>query len=163
MVNKLLLSAILILGIIALVVFTRDNPTSSDGEPTVIVKSWLAKVSPSGENTTTAGGLLLEETWNEDYLGSGKWVVSRIRTYEPQIDSLEDLAKWFDRWRQLDVNKLREYTYDLPPEDLATFQEGLWTTDSSDDIYDRLRESWYLYEKSGLIVNTDTDVESGNE
>jgi hypothetical protein len=157
MFNKILATAILILGIIALVVFTRDNPASADGEPTIVVKNWVAKTLPSGENTTIPG-TLLEETWNEDYLGSGKWVVSRHRTYEPRIESFRDIEEWINRWRQMDVNKLREYTNDMPPEDLVTFQEGLWTTDSSDDLYQRRRDSWYFYEKSGQIANTDIDV-----
>jgi hypothetical protein len=163
MINKLLSSALLILGIIALVIFTRDNPVYSEGEPTVLVKSWLAKVSSSADNITAAEGLRFEETWEEDYMGSGKWVVSRTRTYEPQFDSLEDLEKWFDRWREMGVVKLREYSADLPPEDLSTFQEGLWTTDQSDDLYQSDLDSWYLYEKSGLISDTDAGDKSAKD
>lgn len=149
MVNKLLTSLMVILGIVALIVFTRDNPVYADGEPTIIVQNWLNKLPQNSENTSISA-TLLEDNWDEEYLGSGKWVVLRTQIYD---DSSDDFDKWFERWRQVDVDKLREYTNDLPPEDLSTFQQGLWTTDHSDDLYETREESWYLFEKSGLVIN----------
>ena len=144
MFNKLLLSLLLVLGVVTLIVLAHDNPAYSDGEPTAIVRAWLNKITPTGENVTAG-------IWDEEYLGSGKWVVSRT-----QISS----GNWYDRWRQADVNNLREYTNDLPAEDLSTFRQGLWTTDHSDDLYES--QSWYVYEKSGLIVERDEEAESSD-
>ena len=137
---------LLALGAVGLIVFAHDNPAYSDGEPTAVVRSWMSKMATLADNAT-------EETWDEDYLGGGKWVVSRTQ--------INDSVNWYDRWRRADLNNLREYTSDLPAEDLSTFRQGLWTTDHSDDLYQT--QSWYLYEKSGLIVERDETSESSTD
>jgi len=146
MFSKLLLSLLLVLGVVALIVFAHDNPSYSVGEPTAVVRAWLDKTAASADNSTL-------ETWDEEYVGGGKWVVSRYRE--------DHSGDWFDRWRLADLNNLREYTNDLPTEDLSTFRQGLWTTDHSDDLYES--RSWYLYEKSGLIVERDEEAESKDQ
>ncbi|HEX2975889.1 MAG TPA: hypothetical protein VHO68_08120, partial [Bacteroidales bacterium] len=80
-----MLVVLCLIGAIALILFTRDNPQYADGEPTAIIKDWLSKQPPitlSALDKITASASILDEDqgptiWMEEYLGSGKWLVER--------------------------------------------------------------------------------------
>ncbi len=160
-VTAFLMVVLCVMGSVALVLFTRDNPQYADGEPTAIVKDWLAKqpkdVLPATDGASVAPGTdgvapANEEqpVWTEEYAGNGKWTVSKasIRTDYSKTDMT--FEEWIVKTKGWDANRLTEYASDLSPEDQKVLQENLRTYNSGQpDI--EIKQTWYVYEKSGLV------------
>ncbi len=150
-------------GIGALVMITRDNPQYAAGEPIAIVKDWLGKhqafsssspVMPSKENTT--GGTkkpaedMAEVAWTEEYLGHGKWLVSKVELPSNYSETDLNFEEWIAKTRGWDADRLKEYASDLSPEEQEAFQEELRTYDPGQQPVD-ITDEWYVYEHSGLV------------
>jgi hypothetical protein len=158
-ITAFLLVVLCVIGAIALILFTRDNPQYADGEPTAIVKDWLSK-QPAGLATpvsiNTVSGVIsasdegqVQAIWMEEYLGHGKWQVSRANIPDTNGQTMT-FEEWISRTRGWDENRLNEYASDLSLEEQHTFQEQIRTYSSGQQGLDILDE-WYLYEKSGLV------------
>jgi len=95
---------------------------------------------------------LVEETWDEEYLGRGKWVVTR-RISTNSGYNYNSIAEYWDEQLQSQIFRLREYTNDLPLDDKLSFQEGLWETKSQGLlILTEQDKKWYVYEESGHVT-----------
>jgi len=156
-----------ILGIVALVVVTYDNPEYADGEPTAIVQDWLRKNQEVSSSTTpvtapaeiTLGGIKIEPAnedrgeviWMEEYLGKGKWLVSKAELPSTYSETELTFDEWIAQTRGWDANRLQEYASDLSPEDREAFQEELRTYNPGQLPVDIFNE-WYIYEHTGLVV-----------
>ena len=93
------------------------------------------------------------ETWDEEYLGHGKWVV----TCQKSIKSKEDYSSFAEFWEEQQESytvRLREYTSDLPLDDRLSFLDGLWEPTSRGLlILTEPDQEWYVYEETGLVID----------
>ncbi len=146
----LLLLGIFILGIVAIVEVNEDDPLYADGEAIAIVQDWVHK----GDNSSSYGAQVLAQTtdglWREDYLGHGKWLVSRAISWK--TNDVTESDEGSNPKTEIE-ERLGEYTYDLSDEDRQSFQEGLWEGYSKPlSLLQQPDIEWFVYEKTGLVV-----------
>lgn len=95
---------------------------------------------------------LVEENWDEEYLGHGKWIVTRQISTKSGYNYYS-IAEYWDEQLQSQIFKLREYTNDLPLDDKLSFQEGLWEPKSQGLlVLTEQDKKWYVYEESGHVT-----------
>lgn len=151
-VTSILLLVLCLMGGITMRELFLDKPQYAEGEPTSIVKNWLAK-QPAAASTpagTTRKEIPENTTWVEDYLGSGKWQVTQAVLSSGYSESELTFEEWIAQTKGWDANRLKEYASDLSPEDEEAYNEHLRAYDPGHESLNVL-EQWYLYEKSGLI------------
>jgi hypothetical protein len=158
-VTAFLLVVICAIGLVALVLLTRDKPQYADGEATAIVKDGLHKqntalAAPAGTDSPAGIISLIDEAqpqsvWMEEYKGRGKWLVSKADLPESG-DSNLTFEEWIAKTKGWDEKRLAEYASDLSPEEQHTFQAQLRTYSSGQQDMDVI-DKWYVYENSGLI------------
>ena len=165
-VTTILIFILCIIGVVATVMMTRDTPQYADGEPTAIVKDWLQKQPPalssatqvfgSENNNTLLAGISSENgeqdkiIWTEEYLGSGKWMVSKATLPSEYSETNLTFEEWISKTKGWNASRLKEYESDLSPEARETYQEQLRTYSPGQQLVNII-EKWYIYEKSGLV------------
>jgi len=157
-VTAFLLFALCVIGALALILITRDNPQYAAGEPVAIVKDWSQKQQAmltsdtSFVNSEYNGTEVAENSaiWTEDYLGHGKWLVSRATLTSGYSKTEMTFEEWLATTKGWNSSRLAEYASDLSPEQQETFQEHLRTYAPGQQFADTL-EKWHLYEESGLV------------
>lgn len=161
-----LLIIVCILGIATLTMVYQDKPEYADGEPTAIVQDWLRN-SQEAAASTSPGTPATEEIpgntdrkpadedrgeviWKEEYLGEGKWLVSKAALPSDYSETELTFNEWISQTKGWDVTRLQEYSSDLSPEDQEAFQEHLRTYNPGQQAVDILEE-WHVYEHTGLV------------
>lgn len=162
----LLLFALCIMGAVTMGFLIRDNPQYADGEPIAIVKDWLQRQQLVSSTTAFAVGSTDQPTiitendlanedqdktiWMEEYLGNGKWLVSKATLSSGYSKTDLTFEEWIAKTKGWNVTRLTEYVSDLSPEDQEAFQEHMRTYHPGQQPLNIL-EKWHIYEKSGLV------------
>lgn len=162
----LLLFALCILVVIALVLITHDNPEYADGEPIAIVQDWLRNNQETSSSMSlaatpteeTLGGIKPEPAdedpgeviWMEDYLGDGKWLVSKAELDSTYNETELTFDEWIAKTKGWDANRFKEYKSDLSPEDREAFEEE-YRTYNPEQLPVDIVDKWYVYEHTGLV------------
>jgi hypothetical protein len=159
-ITVVLLIILCMIGVVALVLINRDKSQYADGEPTAILKNWLERqpintlaISVNASTSLDIDKVIVDDQgqaiWTEEYLGNGKWLVSKANLPASNNENLT-FEEWIAKIRGWDENRLNEYESDLSPEDQYTFQAQLRTYNSGQQDSDAI-EKWHIYEKSGLV------------
>jgi len=146
-VTAFLLLVLAAMGAVTMGSLLRDDPKYADGEPTAMVRDWLGRQPTVSSSNVTAGRIL----WTEDYLGHGKWRVSRATVSAGYSKTELTFEEWIAKTKGWDAARLTEYASDLSPEEQEAFQEQLRTYNSGPQQSVSITDQWYLYEASGLI------------
>jgi len=146
-VTALLLLALTAMGAVIMGSLLRDDPEYADGEPAAIVQDWLARQPSVPSSNVTAGKL----DWTEEYLGQGKWLVSKVALSSGYSKTELTFEEWIAKTKGWDATRLAEYASDLSPEDQEAFQEQLRTYNTGPGPSVSIIEQWYLYESSALV------------
>ncbi len=146
-VTALLLLVLAVMGAVTMGFLLRDEPQYAGGEPTAIVKAWLSGQPSVPSSNVTQGKVV----WTEDYLGHGKWRVSKAVMTSGYSKTELTFEEWIAKTKGWDATRLTEYASDLSPEEQETFQEQLRTYSSGPQAASSIIEQWYVYESSGLV------------
>ncbi len=146
-VTAILLFVLAAMGAVTMGSVMRDDPKYAGGEPTAIVQDWLVKHGPVATSNNTLGRIV----WTEDYLGHGKWRVSKAALSSGYSKTELTFEEWIARTKGWDAARLTEYASDLSPEEQEAFQEQLRTYNGGAPSSATVIEQWYLYETSGLV------------
>ncbi len=160
-ITAILLIVLCLIGALALLLVTRDRPQYASGEPIAMVKDWLNKQPKSTPSMTSyvnaaltvniaAGEDQDESIWTEEYIGHGKWLVSKANIQANFSKTEMTFEEWNARTQGWDANRFTEYAGDLSPEDQQQFQAELRSYNSGQQDF-TVTDEWYIYEKSGLI------------
>ncbi len=145
-VTALLLLVLTAMGAVLMGALLRDDPKYASGEPTVIVQQWLSKQPAAASANVTDGKV----DWTEEYLGHGKWLVSKVALSSEYSKTELTFEEWIAQTKGWDASRLTEYASDLSPEGQEAFQEQLRTYNSGPQPGSTI-DKWYLFETSGLV------------
>ncbi len=147
-VTAFLMLVLVTMGAVIMGSLLRDDPAYAKGEPTAMVRQWLAKQSLSLSSNVTEDKIV----WTEDYLGHGKWMVSKATVSADYSRTELTFEEWLARTKGWDAARLAEYASDLSPEDQEAFQEQMRTYSSAAPQQSvSMKDQWYFYETSGLV------------